>query len=254
MEMMNAPKAVVMDLDGTLLRSDGTVSRRTLAALARCREMGIITIIATARFWFRAQKLVSIIAPDYAVLADGTQIYQGEKLDIGFPMDRPQSDAIISELAAMPEGDFVVSTGKTLLCSKPGIDEPWRKTYDFTAGVGQPVYKIAAVFDTPEEANELAARNSCRIYSYRGENLYGFTSTSAGKYQAVCALAQQLGIMTQDIIAFGDDENDLDILKLCGTGVAMGNAVASVRAAADSVTAANDEDGVAAFLEQFVLK
>ena len=54
------------------------------------------------------------------------------------------------------------------------------------------------------------------------------------------------------LIAFGDDHNDVGMLKLCGTGVAMGNAIDEVKKAADFVTLTNDEDGVAAFLENTV--
>ena len=62
--------------------------------------------------------------------------------------------------------------------------------------------------------------------------------------------ALSCGIALQDITAFGDDDNDLEMLKMCGTGVAVANAVDSVLAAAREITASNDEDGVAAWLER----
>ncbi len=251
MEKSNLPEAVVIDLDGTLLRSDGSISDYTLSVLERCREKGICIIVATARFWFKAEKYLEIIRPDYAVLADGTQIYLQGSLIHGFPMERNQSRAFISDLSVESSGKpFVVSTGKHLLCSGSGINEVWRRSFDFSTGVSEPVYKIAAVLDSPEKAEALAVKHSCRMYSYRGENLYGFTSKAAGKYSSVCALSMLLNIRLRDMTAFGDDLNDSEILRCCGTGVAMANAIPSIKEVADMVTDSNDEDGVARYLER----
>ena len=247
---MTKPQAIILDLDGTLLRSDGSVSEYTLSILDRCKVCGVRIIVATARFWFKAEKYLNIIQPDYAILADGTQIYRGDEMIAGFPMDNRQSCGIITELGA---GDFVVSTGKSLLCSRSGIYEPWRNTFDFASGLSDPVYKIAAVLDSANEAREMADRYSCRLLTYRDENLYGFICCDTGKFRAVCALADMLGINLQDTIAFGDDENDYDMLKNCGTGVAVANGIDSIRDVADSVTYSNDDDGVAAYLEHTVL-
>lgn len=76
MENRNRWKAIILDLDGTLLRSDGSISDYTLRVLEECKRRGILIIVATARFWFKAEKYLDRIAPDYAILADGTQIYE----------------------------------------------------------------------------------------------------------------------------------------------------------------------------------
>ena len=101
-------KAVILDLDGTLLHSDGSVSQRTLSALDMCREGGIIIVVATARFWFKAEKYLEIIMPDYAILADGTQIYHNGSLQCGFPMDKRQSAGIIGHLLSGGKGGAFV--------------------------------------------------------------------------------------------------------------------------------------------------
>ncbi|MGX8703814.1 MAG: HAD hydrolase family protein, partial [bacterium] len=72
-----------------------------------------------------------------------------------------------------------------------------------------------------------------------------------------CALrmfARQLGFDMDEVMAFGDAENDLTMLEAAGTGIAMGNALPEVKAAADLVTLSNDEDGVAAAIEKYVLR
>ena len=91
------------------------------------------------------------------------------------------------------------------------------------------------------------------MQSYRGENWYAFLPEGAGKVQAIRELAKILDISSDDIVAFGDDINDIEMLKMCGTGVAVTNAVPDVQAIADSVTLSNDEDGVAEWIIQNVL-
>lgn len=254
--MMNTnvlPKAVILDLDGTLLRSDKTVSERTLAVLEECKKKGIVVVVATARFWFKAEPFLNIIQPDYALLADGTMIFHKEELVHGFPMSSNISEGLIKEFARRKDGhDFVVGADKVLLCSTKGIDEPWRQTYDFSTGFHKPAYKIAAVMNSYEEAKNLADRFDCRLYSYRGEDLYAFTNKESGKYQAVCALSRLLNIDLEDMIAFGDDENDYEVLKYCGKGIAMSNAIGMIKEIADEVTASNDDDGVAKYLERYL--
>jgi len=254
--MMNTnilPKAVILDLDGTLLRSDKTVSERTLTVLEKSKKKGMVIVVATARFWFKAEPFLSIIQPDYALLADGTMIFHKGELVHGFPMDNATSENLIREIMNMEDGhDFVVGAGKVLLCSAKGVDEPWRQTYDFSQGFHKPSYKIASVMNSYEEAKKLADKFSCRLYSYRGEDLYAFTHKESGKYQAVCALGELLNIDLQDMIAFGDDENDYEILKHCGKGIAVANAISMIKDIADDITDSNDNDGVAKYLEQYL--
>lgn len=245
-------KAVILDLDGTLLRSDSSVSEYTLKVLQECKDREILVIIATARFWLKAEKYIGIISPDYAILADGTQIYHAGEMIHGFAMNKAQSDGIISELLSKDEFDFVVSVGKRLLCSGVGIDEKWCSTRDFTELLELPVYKMAAILKEYDEAKSIAEKYGCRLYSYRGEDLYGFASTDSGKYQAVKALGELLHIGLDEMIAFGDDENDYEILKNVGKGVAVANAIPMIQDIADDVAECNNEDGVARYIDRIL--
>ena len=250
--MYHNPNAIILDLDGTLLRSDKNVSERILKVLEQCKNAGILIIVATARFWFKAEKYLEMIKPDYAILADGTQIYQSEEMIYGFAMNEQAVSGVIQALKKQaPIGEFVASVGKELLCSVSGISEKWRKSYEFEEELQQPVFKIAATLESAEVAEKLAEAYGCRLYSYRDEKLYGFTVKEAGKYQAVKNLGEFLGIDLQDMVAFGDDENDYEILKHCGIGVAVANAIPQILKVADEVTGSNDEDGVATYLERY---
>ena len=82
-----------------------------------------------------------------------------------------------------------------------------------------------------------------------GINNIEISDSAATKGDAMMWLAERLGIDREQIVTFGDSENDITMIKMAGTGVAMGNALDEVKAAADAVTQTNDDDGVAIYLE-----
>lgn len=105
--------------------------------------------------------------------------------------------------------------------------------------------KIAASLPDRKTAQNIADTCRLRLIGYRDENFYAFIAPAAGKLQAIQALASSLGISLGENAAFGDDENDLDMLKACGKGIAVANALESVKNAADEICGDNDSDGVA---------
>ena len=80
-----------------------------------------------------------------------------------------------------------------------------------------------------------------------------FNKAGISKATGVRFLSEYLGVSVNDVIAIGDSENDIEMLKIAGTGIAMGNAVEEAKAAADDITASNDEDGVAKAIEKYLL-
>ena len=109
--------------------------------------------------------------------------------------------------------------------------------------------KIVAELASEDMARSIAESFGCKLQCYRGENWYGFLPKGAGKTAAIRTLAEKCGIALHEIAAFGDDRNDMEMLEMCGTGVAVSNAVDEVLDIADEVTGSNDEDGVAVWLE-----
>lgn len=247
-------KLLVFDLDGTLLRSDSTLSERTHEALEQCRKKGIIIVIATARFLFKAQAYIDMIRPDYAILADGTLIFNGKELVDGCPLDLATTNQLIEALRGRENGaDFVVCVGKDVWCSNREIVETRRFYMDMSEPIPYPAYKIASCFDTAEEAEALAKKYNCKLLSYRGESLYSFLNPRADKVSALEALGKRLGISLEEMVAFGDDKNDIEVLRKCGLGVAVGNAIPEVKQIAGLVVDTNDEDGVAKYIEEYLL-
>ncbi len=126
--------------------------------------------------------------------------------------------------------------------------------YTDYSGFREPALKISVQTASESVAREIAASvKDCDWAPFSDAPLYKFTKTSATKERAIEAIATDTGIAPAQMIAFGDDYVDIGMLRLCGCGVAMGNAVAAVRQAADDVTGTNDADGVAAYLERRLL-
>ena len=107
----------------------------------------------------------------------------------------------------------------------------------------------------PDEqiAVTISEKAGCGYLRYRGENWYAFLPKDSGKIAAIKTLSEKCGISLADFAAFGDDLNDIGMLQICGTGVAVSNAVKEAADAADFITSSNDEDGVALWLEENIL-
>jgi hydroxymethylpyrimidine pyrophosphatase-like HAD family hydrolase len=97
-----------------------------------------------------------------------------------------------------------------------------------------------------------------RVHLLVNKNYQGYIleilHAKVSKWQALQQLAAQQGITPEEIMAVGDDHNDLDMIRHAGLGIAMGNAVDTVKAAADAITGSNAEDGLVQALERFVLQ
>ena len=90
--------------------------------------------------------------------------------------------------------------------------------------------------------------NECDCIRFSDGYWYKFTKKNATKEQAIMEVCSACEIKAEEIIAFGDDYADIGMLKLCGKGVAMGNAINEVKEEADCVIGSNDEDGIAEYL------
>ena len=97
-----------------------------------------------------------------------------------------------------------------------------------------------------------AALPECDCQRFSGENWCKITRRDATKENALQELCRASGLTMAEIVAFGDDAPDIGMLRLCGLGVAMGNAIPAVKVAADVVIGTNDEDGIAEWLEEWM--
>lgn len=252
------PKMILIDLDKTLLRSDNSISEYTKRMIKKCQECGILVGIVTARYWIGAEQYIRELRPDYEITTDGTLICKRGALIYSCTMSGSFANQIIQDLRSFdPQIEITVATGRQVLWNSRHISqsEKLHKAVfnDFSKPFYYQVNKIAAELSDHAIAAQIADKNRCRLQCYREENLCAFLPRNSGKIQAILALAKLLNFSLNDIVSFGDDINDVKMLEICGTGVAVSNAVMEAKNAADFVTASNDEDGVASWIEKNIL-
>ena len=254
---LRTPKLILTDLDHTLLRSDGTISEHTLDVLKKCREDGAKLAIATARYWIGAEKYINMLAPDYEITTDGTLIHKNDTCVYSSAFSADETNRIVRKIfSVFPKAEITVASGKTVLWNSKHISESERlhkAVYcDYSEDLTCSANKIAAYLEDEMTAVKIASETGSKLQCYRGENMYAFLPMNGGKKQAIEALAADNGISPYEMVAFGDDKNDIDMLKMCGFGVAVENAIPEAKAVANHITDSNDNDGVAKWLEKSV--
>lgn len=255
-------RLLLLDLDGTLLSSQKTVLPRTLAALERCREKGLLISIATSRGEQNALSYLELLKPDVVISSAGALVrLHGEAVYVnGFT--GKETTQLLRDLKHI--------AGRTLPMTVDGVEDYYRnyqlppEETDRTWETGiltdfenfcLPCLKICFETDDPALAKHIgAALPHCDLIRFSDGNWYKLTPRGVNKESAISQLCSHLGFTPDAIAAFGDDYADLGMLGLCGLGIAMGNAIPEVQAAADEVIGTNDEDGIALWLEETLLK
>jgi Cof subfamily protein (haloacid dehalogenase superfamily) len=254
-------KLVATDLDGTLVRRDRTLSERTVAMLD---ALPVPLVIVTGRpvRWLSAIYAQLSHAP-IAVVANGAAIYDPERDELlhSAPLTAQElahACAVLRE--AVPDAAFAVERdgGRALLHEAAHSIGPWEMIateVDLAALVAEPAAKLL-VRAGRRDADEFTALIGAALqgaYEATHSSSSGLVEISAAgvtKASGLAWVAARLGVEAADVVAFGDMPNDVPMLTWAGTGVAVANAHPAVLAAADEVTASNEDDGVALWLEK----
>jgi Cof subfamily protein (haloacid dehalogenase superfamily) len=255
-------RLAAIDLDGTLLRSDGTISQRSRDAIRAVREAGVLVVIVTAR----GPASVSELAKDAGIVGSAICSNGGLIVDLA-------SGAVLRE--RLLETETAIRLVHGLRERLPGIvfaveheafaHEPGFAAWGWEPPAGTRVANALELLEDPATklilrhadheveavaavARELAG-NALTVVQSGGEAVE-VTAVGVNKAAGLAEVAAEHGIDAADVIAFGDYPNDVPMLAWAGRGVAVANAHAEVLAVADEVTASNDDDGVALVLER----
>jgi HAD superfamily hydrolase (TIGR01484 family) len=263
-----APRLVATDLDGTLVRTDQTVSDRTRAALARVERAGAVLVLVTGRppRWM-APVVEATGHRGIAVCANGALVYDlhTERVVRSHLLTADAAAEVVAALRRdVPGITFAVEKGP--VDGVPGgfgREEVYRPRWDVAEAEVAPVEELFAggavkLLARHEQmgSDELlaAARASLGALAEAthssSDGLLEISASGISKASGLAALAEEHGVDAADVVAFGDMPNDLPMLAWAGHAVAVANAHPEVRALADEVTASNDEDGVAQVLER----
>jgi hypothetical protein len=262
---MTAPRVVASDLDGTLLRSDGTVDPRTLRALQRVNAVGSQFVLCTARPPRWLGRLADELGHrGVAICANGGMIWdlQTESALEAFPLETSGALEIVRLLSgALPPGGAWAVERVRGFGREPSYAPRWPAPADtqiapIRALLGEPAIKL--MLRHPGFTSDALLESALRIagdlaefsHSNAADPLLEISASGVSKASTLARFCASHGVEFHDVIAFGDMPNDLAMLRWAGRGVAVANAHADVLAAADEVTAANDDNGVAIVLER----
>jgi Cof subfamily protein (haloacid dehalogenase superfamily) len=259
----NRPALVATDLDGTLLRADGTVSDRTVEVFRRLAEAGVETVLVTARppRWLHGLEHV-VGGHGIALCGNGAFVYDVARRSV--IASRTIDATLLEEVAA----DLRRALPGTGLAAerRPGlaVEAGFAAQHDFGEDVvlcelieglaDAPVAKLLARCEGVD-AEEFYARVTDvvagrLVVSHSGSGaLAEMAAPGVTKAAALEEWSERQGVAQGDVWAFGDMPNDIPMLEWAGTSFAVANGHPDVRATADHTCPANDEDGVAQVLE-----
>ncbi|MBW3084034.1 5-amino-6-(5-phospho-D-ribitylamino)uracil phosphatase YitU [Austwickia sp. TVS 96-490-7B] len=250
---------VALDIDGTILRHDGTLSPRVSRAVRSCVSAGHEVVIATGRSLLAAIPVVRklglrrgyLVCSNGAVLAEiDPQRPLGARLLLTHTFDA--APALTRLRDAWPGAQIAVEEVgvgfKVSAPFAPGELDGRIRVVDWDELVAGPATRVTFRSDTgtAQDFITLASRLGLHGVNYA----VGFTAwldiapDGVSKASALQEVRRRLGINDRRTVAAGDQRNDLEMLAWAQCGVAMGNAPAEVRAAADYVTGTVDEDGL----------
>ncbi|HEY8666176.1 MAG TPA: HAD family hydrolase [Tepidisphaeraceae bacterium] len=273
-------RMIAIDLDGTLLSPSGTVTERSKAAVHRALEAGLLVCFATGRNWTESRTVLEAVAHyDTAVFAGGAMVIDTrQEVTLHRTMVEP---ALAAEVCGVLEewGHAVLALQDTsaagvdyLITDEVELNESTRHWMALTRSKVHRVRRLGeyahphtiriGIVAWPQEIAEVkrklderfCGRILCQglfVPNAKVEVLEIF-DPAVNKWEAVLHVARRHGIAESEIIAIGDDINDIPMIRGAGLGVAMGNARAALIAVADKVIKPNHEEGLAEFLEQLV--
>jgi len=274
-------KMIAIDLDGTLLSPLGHVTARTKSAVHQCLRAGMLVCFATGRNWTESQTVLDAIEHyDSAVFAGGSMVVD-TKRRVTIHRTRMEQE-LARELSACFEGaghavlalqdthaaggiDYLITgdiptnveTRRWMDATKANVKfVPRLAAHDhehtIRLSIVAPSAQVAAVQrDLDEKFAERIFGLAIRV-PHAGVDVYEVFDPAVNKWEGIMHVARRHNIDPRQIIAIGDDLNDVPMIRNAGLGVAMGNARAEVKSIAKRVIGSNEEDGLAVFLEELV--
>ncbi|MGW1346500.1 HAD family hydrolase [Kribbella sp. NPDC002412] len=260
---LRPPRLIATDLDGTLVRSDGTISDRTRSAVLAAQHAGSVFVMVTARPPRWLHDLADLVGEHgVAIVANGAILYDVvRRQPIRTRMIDPAVALEVAQAirAEIPEVEFAIERPDRY-GQEPHYLNRWPKPDDTLVAaidvlLSEPAAKLL-VRHPSWHSDELLARISPLVAGRvtashsGGTSLVEISASGVSKAAMLADFAATQGIPANDSIAFGDSINDLPMLAWAGTSYGVANAHAEVLAVVDEVCPTNDEDGVAAVLER----
>ncbi|HBP38252.1 MAG TPA: Cof-type HAD-IIB family hydrolase [Clostridiales bacterium] len=262
-------KMLVLDLDGTLLDSQKAVSAKNIQAIVRASRLGMHIVLATGRppvGTMEARASLGSACSEFLIAYNGALI---ENMRTGMTVFEQTITVAgylqVAQFAASSRLFCYAYSRQACLTPEPHAVTDWENQIngidvqltDFSRlDPAMPLIKAMVTGDPDllDQCQENIPANLAGQFTIlrSAPELLEFLSPQASKGRAVSYLAGILGIGRQEIICVGDSGNDKDMIQYAGLGVAMDNATAEIKAAADFVTRSNDNHGIAHLIDQII--
>jgi Cof subfamily protein (haloacid dehalogenase superfamily) len=265
-------RLLVVDIDGTLIGRDGSISTEDREALAKVRQKGIGVSLSTGRAAQSCLPIIKRLALDgYHIFFDGALVSNLDKEVYAKPIE---SGVVMEAIEFARQNDIYLelySASHFFVERVNWATKIHREFFKLEPTVvdfsglweRERIIKGGLVTASPEEVAKTKsfrlrfARSLhfslARSPAYPGVEFTNVVSLGVSKGKALAALASYLGISTAEVMAVGDGTNDISLLSAAGLAVAMGNAPDEVKAAAGHVTLDVDHSGLAAAVKKFLL-
>lgn len=265
-------KLLVLDIDGTLTNSKKEITPRTRAALQKAQEKGVKVVLASGRPTYGimpvAKELELARFGGYILSFNGGRIINAQTGEAIYQKTLPpEMPALLYDLSKEYKTNIMTYLDQTVITPKK--DDKYvelesrinqmevRQVEDFKSFVNFPVTKCLMVEDgdyLAQVEQKVKARLGDTLSVLRSEPFFlEIMPKNIDKAYSLGKLLEHLDLTKEQMIACGDGFNDRSMIEFAGLGVAMANAQEPVKAAADYITVSNDEDGVAAVVERFIL-
>ena len=255
--MINATsmKTIIVDLDRTLLHTDKTLSAYTVKVLKECQKCGIHIMVATARPERETKQYSDLIDFDAMVASNGARIiYKNHRTNDGIC---PKSaEHLLNALNRYPNLRITVETGECAYSNYP-IEDYETVLSDDLIGVAnkEGVLKILVHLDSEETLPLVKKELTADLHDTIAHGyLLQITNATATKWNGIKTMLNMCNCSPDETVYFGDDNDDIEPIKMCGLGIAVSNGIDEVKAVADDIAESNDADGVAKFIEHSILK
>lgn len=266
-------KAIMCDVDGTLLTSEQVVSPFTVEMIKQAREQGILFGLSTGRDVNSVKKLLNVWGieglVDVIVGTGGSEIYD-YRLDTfqsNYPLDGELIKLIIEHYKDM-DVNFAIPEDGILFSPKDDryiqelatADRVPYKVVDFKEYLKEPKAKLIIICD--EDYMDKVIERSTTFHNDRfkssslktASELYEYMDPRVTKTNGLIKAMGVHGIDIKEIVTFGDADNDYDMTLNAGVGVVMENGSEKTKSVADAITDDNNHDGIGNYIQKYILK
>ncbi|MCL2232017.1 MAG: HAD family hydrolase [Treponema sp.] len=249
---------IITDLDNTLLNKEGKITEYSKLIFSKCKERGIIIVFATEKSCRNTQKLFGSIKPHATICHCGGLVSINDIMCAKYLIPFDYAQNIIKLIMKNHEKiNIGIECGNSIYANFD-IKMYWKnvsnKTLDLNKMPSRNIYKIVVGLEQIKYFDMIQKDIPNGFYIEKLENKAGIImNKSSTKWNGIKSLLISFGIKEDNIVSFGDDDVDIEIIEKSGIGIAVENGNEKIKSKAKYICKNNDEDGVAKWIEKNIL-